>query len=161
MSPGRAAQISVAASGAKPIGIAGLLARNLAQRFKLRQDVYLAELQLDSLTQAVALAHNSLRYDPLPRFPSVERDFSLVLSDGTTFAQIEEVIRAVNIPDLRRIEVIDLFRGGQIPAGKYSLLVRVTFQSTETTFTEAQLTDFSGRIVSALAEKLGASLRDK
>src|SRR5487761_988298 len=107
LSAGRAAQISVAASGAKPIGIAGQLARNLAQRLKLRQDVYLAELQLDSLTQAVALAHNSLRYDPLPRFPSVERDFSLVLSDGTTFAQIEEVIRAVNIPVLRRIEVID------------------------------------------------------
>ena len=159
LSAGRAAQISVAASGAKPIGIAGQLARNLAQRFKLRQDVYLAELQLDSLTQAVALAHNSLRYEPLPRFPSVERDFSLILSDGTTFAQIEEAIRAVNIPDLRRIEAIDLFRGGQIPARKYSLLVRVTFQSAEATFNEAQLTDFSARIVSALTEKLGASLR--
>ncbi|MHB8541253.1 MAG: phenylalanine--tRNA ligase subunit beta [Candidatus Acidiferrales bacterium] len=161
LAAGRAAQISVAASDAKPIGIAGQLARNLAQQFKLRQNVYLAELRLDSLAQAVAQTHNSLRYQPLPRFPAAERDFSLVLSDGTTFAQIEDVIRGLNVPELRRIEAIDLFRGGQIPEGKYSLLVRVTFQSAEATFTEAQLTDFSTRIVSALTEKLGASLRDK
>ena len=77
----------------------------------------------------------------------------------STFAQVGETIRAVNIPELRRIEAIDLFRGGQVPAGKYSLLVRVTFQSVAATFTEAQLTDFSTRIVSALAQKLGASLR--
>ncbi|MHB8411313.1 MAG: phenylalanine--tRNA ligase subunit beta [Candidatus Acidiferrales bacterium] len=161
LAAGRAAQISVAASDAKPIGIAGQLARNLAQQFKLRQNVYLAELRLDSLAQAVAQTHNSLRYQPLPRFPAAERDFSLVLSDGTTFAQIEDVIRGLNVPELRRIEAIDLFRGGQIPEGKYSLLVRVTFQSAEATFTEAQLTDFSTRIVSALTERLGASLRDK
>ena len=109
--------------------------------------------------QAVAHAHSSLRYQPLPRFPAVERDFSLVLADGTTFAQAEETIRSVNIPELHSIEAIDLFRGGQVPAGKYSLLVRVTFQSAEATFTETQLTDFSARIISALTQQLGASLR--
>ncbi|HEV2615949.1 MAG TPA: phenylalanine--tRNA ligase subunit beta [Candidatus Acidoferrales bacterium] len=157
---GRAAEISATAgNGGGSIGVAGQLARNLTQRFKLRQEVYLAELRLQPLMQAVAHAHSSLRYQPLPRFPAVERDFSLVLADGTTFAQVEETIRSVNVPELRRIEAIDLFRGGQVPAGKYSLLVRVTFQSVDATFTEAQLTDFSTRIVSALAEKLGASLR--
>jgi len=159
LAAGRAAKISVAANGGKSIGIAGELARQLAQRFKLRQDVYLAELHLDSLTHAIAQAHSSLRYEPLPRFPAVERDFSLVLADGVTFAQVEETIRALQIPELRRIAAIDLFRGGQVPAGKYSLLVRVTFQSAEATFTEAQLAGFSSRIVSALAEKIGASLR--
>ncbi len=156
---GRAAEISVPASNGKSVGFAGLLARNLAQRFKLRQEIFLAELRLEPLMQAVAHAHSSWVYQPLPRFPAVERDFSLVLADGTTFAKIEETIRSVNIRELRSIEAIDLFRGGQMPAGKYSLLVRVTFQSAEATFTEAQLTDFSARIVSALTQKLGASLR--
>ncbi|HVA16932.1 MAG TPA: phenylalanine--tRNA ligase subunit beta [Candidatus Dormibacteraeota bacterium] len=159
LATGRAAEISVPASNGKSIGFAGLLARSLGQRFKLRQEVYLAELRLEPLAQAVAHAHRSLRYEPLPRFPAVERDFSLVLADATTFAQVEKAIHAANIPELRRIEAIDLFRGGQISAGKYSLLVRVTFQSDEATFTEAQLTDFSARIVSALTQKLGASLR--
>jgi phenylalanyl-tRNA synthetase beta subunit len=44
-------------------------------------------------------------------------------------------------------------------AGKFSLLVRVTFESHRATLTEAQLTDFSSRILSALEEQLGASLR--
>ena len=158
---GHAAEISVTGNGDGSIGVgvAGQLARALAQRFKLRQEIYLAELRLEPLMQAVAHAHSSLRHQPLPRFPTVERDFSLVLADGTTFVQVEKTIRSVNIPELRSIETIDLFRGGQIPARKYSLLVRVTFQSVEATFTEAQLADFSARIISALAQELGASLR--
>jgi phenylalanyl-tRNA synthetase beta chain len=96
---------------------------------------------------------------PIPRFPAVERDFSLVLSDGVAFAQVADTIRALAIPQLRSVEPADLFRGGKMPAGKFSLMVRVTFQSGETTFTDAQINDFSARIVSALETKLGATLR--
>jgi phenylalanyl-tRNA synthetase beta chain len=100
-----------------------------------------------------------LQYVPLSRFPAVERDFSLILTDGITFAQVADTIRALGIPEILRVEPVDLFRGGQIPPGKYSLLVRVTFESQQGTLTEAQLTSFTHRIVSALDEKLGATLR--
>jgi phenylalanyl-tRNA synthetase beta chain len=76
-----------------------------------------------------------------------------------TFAQVADAIRALKIPELRSIEAADLFRGGKVPAGKLSLMIRVTFQSGETTFTDAQINDFSARIVSALETRLGASLR--
>ena len=95
----------------------------------------------------------------LPRFPAVERDFSLLLNDGTTFAQVVETIRGLKIPELQTVEAGDLFRGKNVPAGKFSLLVRVTFQSSQTTLTDAQLTDFSARIVGALEKSLGAILR--
>jgi phenylalanyl-tRNA synthetase beta subunit len=52
-----------------------------------------------------------------------------------------------------------LFRGKNVPAGKYSLLVRVTFQSREATLTDAQISDFSAKIISALEKNLGAQLR--
>ena len=52
-------------------------------------------------------------FKPLPRFPAVERDFSLVLADGVTFAQVAETIRALQIAELESIEAADLFRGGQ------------------------------------------------
>jgi phenylalanyl-tRNA synthetase beta subunit len=52
-----------------------------------------------------------------------------------------------------------LFRGKNVPAGKYSLMVRVTFQSREATLTDAQIADYSARIVAALESKLGATLR--
>jgi phenylalanyl-tRNA synthetase beta chain len=159
LSPGQSAQVSFDGAVGKPIGTAGQLARNIGQRFKIRQDVFLAEIGLDPLLAAISTARSALHYEPLPRFPAVERDFSLVLEEGTPFSKISEVLLALNISELRKIEAVDLFRGGQVPAGKYSLLVRVTFESAEATFMEAQLSDFSVRIVSALAEKLGATLR--
>ena len=72
---------------------------------------------------------------------------------------MREAIAALAIAEATSIEAVDLFRGKHIPPGKFSLLVRVTFQSHETTLTEAQLSDFSSRIVSALEQKLGATLR--
>lgn len=155
---GSAAQIALASNG-RPIGDAGKVADAIAQTFKLRQDLYLAEFQLEPLLDALFQHKQSLRYEPLPRFPAVERDFSLILPESTRFAQVEAIVRALGIPELRRMEAVDLFRGGQVPAGKYSLLLRVAFQSEQATLTESQLTDFSRRIASALNETLGAALR--
>jgi phenylalanyl-tRNA synthetase beta chain len=89
----------------------------------------------------------------------VERDFSLMLNDGITFAQISGAIRALGIDELISVEAVDVFRGGNVPAGQFSLLVRVTFQSAAATLTDAQLNHFSTRIAEALHEKFGASLR--
>jgi phenylalanyl-tRNA synthetase beta chain len=82
-----------------------------------------------------------------------------VLSDGVKFAQVADVIRALAIAELQSIEVADLFRGGKMPAGKFSLMIRVTFQSGETTLTDSRISDYSSQIVAALETKLGASLR--
>jgi phenylalanyl-tRNA synthetase beta chain len=161
----RAAEISLSHSNRTPanarstLGVAGQLARRIADQLKLRQDVFVAELKLESLLTGIEAADAARRFKPLPRFPVVERDFSLVLADGVTFAQVEQTIRSLPIPELETIEAADLFRGGQIPAGKFSLMIRVKFQSAEATFTDAQLNEFWARIVTALQEKVGATLR--
>jgi phenylalanyl-tRNA synthetase beta chain len=72
---------------------------------------------------------------------------------------VAEAIRALEILEVESIEAADLFRGGNIPPGKFSLMIRVIFQSAQATLTEAQVADFSARIVSALQSKLGAVLR--
>lgn len=141
------------------IGVAGQLARTVADEFKLRQDVFVAELQLEPLLVAIESARSALHFAPLPRFPAVERDFSLILDNGITFTQVADTVRALNIPELQSIEPMDLFRGGQVPAGKFSLMIRVTFQSSEATLTEAHLSAFSARIVETLQERLGATRR--
>jgi phenylalanyl-tRNA synthetase beta chain len=157
--PPEGAASSAPAHARKAFGFAGQLARRIAEQFKLRQEVFVAELLLEPLYAAHRASRAAQRYAPIPRFPAVERDFSLILADGTTFEQVAGAIRALRIPEVARVEAGDLFRGGQIPAGKYSLLVRVLFQSHEATLTEAQLTDFTARIVSALESSLGATLR--
>jgi phenylalanyl-tRNA synthetase beta chain len=141
------------------LGVAGQLARRVAERLKLRQDVFLAELEIDAFYDAVKIAKNLCRYEPLPRFPSVERDFSVLLADGTKFSDVRKTIQSLGIGEIHSIEATDLFRGKNVPAGKYSLLVRVTFQSREATLTDAQISDFSGRIVAALEKQLGAQRR--
>jgi phenylalanyl-tRNA synthetase beta chain len=167
------------AEGPRAIGVAGRLAHRPRELLKLRQDVFVAELELIPLLEACERAAAALRFRPIPRFPAVERDFSLLLAEEVTFAEVRQAIEALAIRELVRVEAVDLFRGlpapasskaglpavasakasGQVPQGKYSLLVRVAFQSPEATLTEAQVNDWSARIVAALVERLGATLR--
>jgi phenylalanyl-tRNA synthetase beta chain len=151
--------ISSAARNLSSLGVAGQLARRVTEKLKFRQDVFLAELELDPVYAAMHAAKESRRYEPLPRFPAVERDFSLLLVDGTRFSDVTKTIQSLGIKEISAIEATDLFRGKNVPAGKYSLLVRVTFQSREATLTEAQIGDFSSKIISALEKNLGAQLR--
>jgi phenylalanyl-tRNA synthetase beta chain len=145
--------------GANELGAAGQLARRVAEKLKFRQDVFLAELGFDPICAAYRAAKEERRYEPLPRFPAVERDFSLLLPDGTHFSDVVKAIRSLKISDISNIEAADLFRGKNVPAGKYSLLVRVTFQSREATLTDAQISDASAKIISTLDKNLGAQLR--
>lgn len=145
--------------GGDAIGTAAQLARRVADRLKLRQDVFLAEIVIDPVYAAIEDLEDSRRYEPLPRFPAVERDFSLLLSDGTTFDAVKKAIESLKIAEVVTIEAGDLYRGKNVPAGKYSLMVRVVFQSREATLTDAQTTDFSSRIVAALEKQVGAQLR--
>jgi phenylalanyl-tRNA synthetase beta chain len=159
MFPARAANFSVIKTNGAPLGVAGQLSRRVAEQLKLRQDVYVAELEFEPLLTAIESARAALRFFPWPRYPAVERDFSLVLADGVNFAQVEQTIRALGIAEIQSIHAADLFRGGQIPTGNYSLMIRVVFQSLQGTLTDSQLAEFSSRIVTALEQKLGATLR--
>src|SRR5712675_1535936 len=147
------------ALNSESLGEAGELSRRIADQLKLRQEIFLADLRLPPLYAAIREAKESRKYEPIPRFPAVERDFSLLLADGTHFSDVVAAVRAIGIREVANIEAVDLFRGKNVPAGQYSLLVRVTFQSRETTLTEAQLSDFSARIIATLEKQLSAHLR--
>jgi len=151
--------LTAAGKSAGTIGVAGQLARRVVERFKLRQDAFVAEIELDPICKGYGAARSALRYNPLSRYPAVERDFSLFLADGTPFSAVVGAIRELRISEVSAINAVDLFRGKHVPAGKYSLLVRVLFESHKGTLTEVQLSGFSSRIIATLEHKLGASLR--
>jgi len=141
------------------LGGAGLLAKRVAEKYKFRQDVFLAEMALGPFYCAYYGAKNARRYEPLPRFPAVERDFSLLLADGVKFADVTKAIQALGIAEITSIEAADLFRGKNVPAGKCSLMVRIALQSKAATLTDGQIADYSARIVAVLEKELGATLR--
>jgi phenylalanyl-tRNA synthetase beta chain len=159
MHPAKRGSVYLGKEGNQSLGVAGQLAKRVADKLKFRQDVYLAEIALGPLYCMYYGVKHNRRYEPLPRFPGVERDFSLFLADGVCFADVTKAIESLRIPEITSVEAVDLFRGKNVPAGKYSLLVRVTFQSKEATFTDAQINDLSGRILAALEKNLGATLR--
>jgi phenylalanyl-tRNA synthetase beta chain len=155
----RRGAIYLGKEGNQPLGAAGQLAKRVADKLKFRQDVFLAEIALGPLYCMYFGVKNNRRYQPLPRFPGVERDFSLFLPDGVSFEEVRKTIESLGIPEIISVEAADLFRGKNVPAGKFSLLVRVTFQSRAATFTDAQIKDFSDRIVVAIEQSVGATLR--
>jgi len=145
--------------GENEIGAAGQLVRRIADKLKFRQDVFLAELVRGPVYCMYYGVKNARRYEPLPRFPAVERDFSLLLAEGTPFAEVVNAIRSLHIPEITSVRAADLFRGKNVPAGKFSLMIRVTLQSREATLTDAQIADCSSRIIAALERSVGAHLR--
>jgi phenylalanyl-tRNA synthetase beta chain len=133
----------------------GQIHPEIASGHKLKQDIFVAELYLDRL-----LKHSlrTPRYEALPRYPAVERDFSFIFEDAVEFAKIEKTVAGLGLGELRSFVPVEIFRGGSIPAGKYSLLLRATFQSGERTLREDEIARWSGQVVQAL-ESLGGTLR--
>jgi phenylalanyl-tRNA synthetase beta chain len=126
---------------------------DVAAARKLRQDVFIAELYLDRLYQH---GLRIVRYEALSRYPAVERDFSFIFDDSVEFEKIRQAVLALRIKDLRSFVPAEIFRGGTIPGGKYSLLLRAKFQSGEWTLREDEVAQWSAQIIEALKTLGGA-----
>jgi phenylalanyl-tRNA synthetase beta chain len=100
----------------------------------------------------------AVRYEALPRYPAVERDFSFIFADSVRFDAIHNAVNAIGLKDLTNFVPAEIFRGGAIPAGKYSLLLRATFQSNERTLRDDEVTQWWTQIIKAL-ETLGGVQR--
>jgi phenylalanyl-tRNA synthetase beta chain len=125
----------------------GQIAEDIKVQRKLRQDVFLAEIDVERLH---AIGLRTVRFVPLGKYPAVERDFSFVFGNGVEFEAMRRAVMELGIPALREFKPVEIFRGGSIGAGKYSILLRARLQSDEGTLRDEQTGQWSGRIVAAL-----------
>ena len=125
----------------------GQIHPDVAAARKLRQGVFVAEIYLDRLYQ-----HDlrQTRYEALPRFPAVERDFSFVFDDGVEFEAIRKSVSKLGIAELRSFDPVEIFRGEKVGAGKFSILMRARFQSSERTLRDDEVAEWAGQIAKAL-----------
>jgi phenylalanyl-tRNA synthetase beta chain len=142
--PGRSARALV--KGAL-VAQFGQIHPGVAAARKLRQDVFLAEFDLEQLYN---LGLRAVKFTPLGKYPAVERDFSFVFADEISFEQMRSSVTSLSIAELREFRPVEIFRGGSIAAGKYSALLRVRFQSAERTLREDEVAQWSGELVAAL-----------
>ncbi len=158
--PGQAASI-VDRHGA-PIGIVGQVTPAVIDARGLpRQDrVVVAELDLDRLDRARVEAGDATR--PLPRYPFVVRDVSVVVPDTLPAAIIRGTIQAAaaNVPArLAGVSFFDRYHGKAMPEGRVSLSVRLTFQATDRTLTDSEIQQSFDTILAALVREHGAQQR--
>jgi phenylalanyl-tRNA synthetase beta chain len=150
--PGRAAR---ATADGKTVALFGQLHPEVAAARKLKQEVFVAELLVEEL---YGLALRQPAYTPVSKYPAVERDFSFVLPDGVEFESIRAKIAAMKIAELVAILPAEIFRGGSLAAGTYSLLLRVRLESAERTLRDDEVTAWSQRIIEAVGS-MGGTLR--
>ncbi len=150
--PGRGASVSL---DGRIIGVFGQLTLAEAARRKLRQPVYLAELNLAELLK-LPLRHVTAR--ELSRFQAVERDFSFTFADRTTWQVVAAAIHALAIPELQSVTPAEVFRDPKKTPGHFSVLIRTVFQSPERTLRDEDLSAWSSAIVAAL-QAIGGAIR--
>ena len=142
--PGRSAR---ALMDGKVVAQFGQVAEDVKTARKLRQDVFLAQIDLEQLR---AMGLRTARFAPLAKYPAVERDFSFVFSDDVEFAAMRRTLISLRLKALREFKPVEIFRGGSIGAGKYSMLLRARFQSDEGTLRDEQVAEWTAQIVAAL-----------
>jgi phenylalanyl-tRNA synthetase beta chain len=150
--PGRSARALVKGTAVAQFG---QLHPQVAADRKLRQEVFVAELDLEELYKH---GLRKVHFAPLTRHPAVDRDFSFIFPDKVSFAEMQKAVTLVRVSEFRDFRPVEIFRGGAIGEGKYSILVRATFQSGDRTLREDEISQWSGQIVAAL-QSLGGQQR--
>ena len=151
--PGRQATVTV---GDAVIGVLGEVHPDTAAGYGIGVRAYVAELKLAPLYAAGE--GKVLRYQPLPRFPAVERDLALLCDETLPAADIEATIRAAGGKLLERVTLFDVYQGAQIAAGQKSVAYSLTFRGADGTLSDADIDPVMNRIMRRLTEQ-GCTLR--
>ena len=125
--------------------------------FKLvRQPILLAELDLARLLASPRLES---RYQPLPKYPTVVRDLALLIERAIPYRQIEEAIRALDLPHLVGIRLFDRYEGRELPPTHHSLAITLRYQALDRTLTDEEIAESQSRLVDCLVQQFAAVLR--
>ena len=153
---GRSATIT---ANGETMGVFGLLDAGVGERRNLPagDEVYVGEINLDALTAAASA--DTLRATPLPRYPWVVRDISILVEDSLSAETVRGTIHSAAPVTLRDMREFDRYQGKGIPDGKVSLSFRLTFQSSERTLTDEEVQAGMQHIIDALTRDLQAIQR--
>jgi phenylalanyl-tRNA synthetase beta chain len=143
--------------GKQQLGELGQLLPPLAKRYDLRDAVFLAELNLDLL---LARRNPSKSFKTLPAFPSIRRDVAMIVPEATTHDAVLQVVKQTKPANLESVELFDVFRGKNVPAGQKSLAYAFTYRNAERTLTDAEATAAHEKLVEQFKKTLQAVVRE-
>jgi phenylalanyl-tRNA synthetase beta chain len=160
LAPGRTADVRARRNGSDILlGVVGQISPVVAaaRGFPASEELYAAELDLEAL--AALSSTDDRPIEPLPRYPSIVRDISMLVEDTLPAATVRGTIRAAAPSTLVSIVEFDRYQGKGVSEGRVSLSIRLTFRAPDRTLTDQEAQDATERIVDALRSAHGAQQR--
>jgi phenylalanyl-tRNA synthetase beta chain len=151
--PGQTAAIWL---GSDKIGYIGRISREIASDYKFKKPVYAVEIDLAAVLQAKS---ERCIYRPLPRYPSVIRDVSFLVSPDLTLDRFNKSASHSRPAILRHVDFVDIFEGSGIPEGMRSLTMRFEYRSDERTLTEEDVAAAHEAFIRGIESELGIKRR--
>lgn len=151
--PGKASKISF---GKEVLGVLGEIHPQVLGHYEIQGKVYLFEIDFE---QMVKYAEEGRRFRPLPKFPAVYRDLSIVVDNALEVEKVGEAIWALQQPLIDEVNLFDVYRGAPIPEGKKGISYRIRYQSNDRTLTDAEVNNHHEKVISRLRGVFQAELR--
>ncbi len=139
------------------IGEMGMMSQKVMTQFDFK-NVTVCGVELD-LEHLLSLRRGPVKVKPIPRFPAIRRDLSLVLDDKVAWSDIESAVKSKAPSELETVEFVGIFRGKGIPEGRKSVTLSLSFRDTDGTLTHEAVDSFESAIVAELSAYVGAVLR--
>jgi phenylalanyl-tRNA synthetase beta chain len=143
--------------GKQTLGEIGQLSPVLAKKYDLRDAALLAELNLDLL---LARRNPAKSFKLLPQFPTIRRDVAMIVPEATTHDAVLQVVKQTKPANLEAVELFDVFRGKNVPAGQKSVAYAFIYRSAERTLTDAEVNAAHEKLVAQFKQSLGAVVRE-
>ena len=147
---------SLPGSGA-PLAVIGTVAPSFARKIGVKQSVYVAELNFNTLFELVR--RDKVSFTELPKFPSVRRDLALLLDESVSYAALRATAFKQAKKLLRQVGLFDVYRGDKIPQGKKQYAMSFVIQDAERTLTDQDTERVMEKILTAFQKEYGAQLR--
>ena len=140
-----------------PLAVVGTVLPSLARKFDVKQPVFAAEINWNTLFTLVK--RDKVAFSELPRFPEVRRDLALLLDEGVSYADLYKSSFKAAKKLLKSVTLFDVYRGDKIPAGKKQYALGFVLQDREKTLTDADVEKIMDKLLSTFTHQYGATLR--
>jgi phenylalanyl-tRNA synthetase beta chain len=140
----------------EPAGEVGLASHAVQRHFGLERPVAAAAVRFGALLERASLKRS---YEPLPKFPPVRRDLSVIVDEPVTWRELAAAVESVSQPLRASVEYVTTYRGPQAGEGRKSVTLTLVYRSVEQTLRGEQVDEQVAEVSAALREKLGAGFR--
>lgn len=151
--PGQSAEVLLEG---KNIGYFGQVHPEVLKRYDLAKKVYLMELNLNIVAERI---NTKITFEPLPKFPAVERDLALVLPQKINADRIIARIKEISGNLVERVELFDVYQGEQVGPDQRSLAFSITYRSKERTLNDSEVNELQAELLRKLNAEFGAAVR--